>query len=414
MACSVIPTSCAGTLDLVLPDRPSHKAAAEVPARAPPQPAAAPAASPSQSAAPAPPFAGRTADEVYETYLVPAAEAAAAPQTVQRPANPRIPKLCGLCGEVYRLGFYKWQGGSRWGYCAVCDRLRGRCSRAGVNVSAMRSAFERGTMAQVLADKNVTWDPEADVVIAADVVEASWATAAVSMQGDDIPEFIAAVAEGRWGMNAAAAAPVNPPGDDTLPRAAAPAAAATPPRSAMPQEVLACLDCGRALSLGERTGVCGMCQTSRQGAGAQVAGQVAGTANGVFAGGASAGAQAQHSTQPASAHVQLAASGSVPRQSRAGKSGGGGGGGSRATVKVSRGSHKPQRVRTCEVCCEQKGRSAFKTVTEERDDLPRDCCSECAHMVELVAPMGLSWEDVQQAIETGTINRLMEAAGFGP
>ena len=93
------------------------------------------------------------------------------------------------------------------------------------------------------------------------------------------------------------------------------------------------------------------------------------------------------------------------------------GSGGRATGKASGGSgssHKPQRNRMCEVCCEQKGRSAFKTVTEERDDLPRDCCSECARTCELVAPMGLTWEDVQQAIETGTINQLMEAAAYGP
>eukprot|EP00892_Ulva_mutabilis_P000919 jgi/Ulvmu1/10828/UM007_0002.1 len=405
-----------GTLDLVLPDRPSHKGSAPPATRE--LAAAAPRSTPAAAPARPPQPPGRTADEVYDTYLVPEAEAAEAPQTLQRPANPRTPKLCGLCGETYRLGFYKWQGGTRWGYCAVCDRLRSRCSRAGVNVSGMRTAFERGTMAQVLVDKDVTWDPELDVVAAADVVEASWATAAVSMSGDDIPEFLTAVAEGRWGASAAAAAPVGPPGSDPMqPDGGGASGGCAPSGMAAPLQMQSCVYCGGPA--GERA-ACEACAAAHQGHA-----DAARAARSGYGGppvscapkAAAPPAAAAHAPAPVQAPssggavaaarpVELQAA-AAPRRPHGGKSSGGGKGGSRS-------GQKPQRNRMCEVCCEQKGRSAFKTVTEERDDLPRDCCTECAHACELVAPMGLTWEDVQQAIETGTIIQLLEAAGYRP
>ena len=406
----------------MLPDRPSHKGGPPASANngtpaAPNKPAPAPA-----PPAPAePPFGGRTADQVYDVYVVPETEAAEAPQTLQRPANPRTPKLCGLCGEVYRLGFFKWQGGTRWGYCAVCDRLRSRCSRAGVNVAGMRTAFERGTMAQLLVDKDVSWDPELDVVAAADVVEASWATAAVAMSGDDIPEFLAAVAEGRWGASAAAAAPLLPLLDDgggTLVGGAG--------GDGVQAGAGQCTYCGRPECTPQ--GVCDACAASRKsmldaGAADAVAEAPSLPPPGLARGpsGGQAAMESQHAApvaQQAGAVNTRAAGGDdgggSRRSSKGAKAGGkaaarpsGGGGG-------SRNSQKPQRNRMCEVCCEQKGRSAFKTVTEEREDLPRDCCTECAHACELVAPMGLTWEDVQQAIETGTIIQLLEAAGYRP
>lgn len=330
-------------------------------------------------------------------YIVPDSEAQGVTQAVQRPANPRQPRLCGLCGEVYRLGFFKWQGGTRWGYCAVCDRLRGRCSRAGVNVATMRSNFERGTIRQVLEDKNVAWDPNVDVPTAADIVEASWAAAAVSMTGDDIPEFLTAVQEGRWGAGVAAIAPsqTGTPGG--------PVAAVE--GTALPA---ANLLSGPAINMGEAA-----VRSIPVGPGNGMAPDVGAQAMGPVQTGqlSSFGPVAGAGTMPASHMAPVVAGGHDTVNAAPGARASRGSQVASRPSGSSRGSHKPQRVRTCEVCGEQKSRSAFKSLATENEFVPRDCCSECARICKVVAPMGITWEEVQQAIETGTINQLMEAAG---
>ena len=57
----------------------------------------------------------------------------------------------------------------------MCEKLRSRCSRAGVKVSTLRAAYElgAGSVRDLLRNHNVPWDPEADVVAAADAVEAA-------------------------------------------------------------------------------------------------------------------------------------------------------------------------------------------------------------------------------------------------
>jgi hypothetical protein len=57
----------------------------------------------------------------------------------------------------------------------VCEKLRSRCSRAGVKVSTLRAAYELGEshVHDLLRNHNVPWDSEADVTAAAEAVESA-------------------------------------------------------------------------------------------------------------------------------------------------------------------------------------------------------------------------------------------------
>ena len=57
----------------------------------------------------------------------------------------------------------------------MCEKLRSRCSRAGVKVSTLRSAFELGgtQLIDLLRSHNVPWNTESDILAAAEAVESA-------------------------------------------------------------------------------------------------------------------------------------------------------------------------------------------------------------------------------------------------
>lgn len=71
----------------------------------------------------------------------------------------------------------------------MCEKLRSRCSRAGVKVNTLRAAYELGAshVHDLLRNHNVPWDTEADVSAAADAVEVANGSPSPGGVGDAVP-----------------------------------------------------------------------------------------------------------------------------------------------------------------------------------------------------------------------------------